>query len=141
MMQQEGVKGFQRMKAFEQSTTEMAGQVVGSDGVVEGGLKQPLDTLRDALKLAGDDSTKSNDDFRKMMEEAEAGVFQSKKVFQPPAVSTKTLGTWEKHTKGAKQLGAVTCREFLFQSIFVVVPSTFLSKLGLLQLICAIIIS
>lgn len=43
---------------------------------------------------------KSNDDFRKMMDEAEAGVFQSKKTFQPPAVSTTTLGTWEKHTKG-----------------------------------------
>lgn len=95
------------MKAFEQSTTEMAGQVVGSDGVVEGGQKQPLDTLRDALKSAEDGSTKNNDDFRKMMEEAEAGVFQSKKVFQPPAVSTKTLGTWEKHTKGTKQMQRV----------------------------------
>lgn len=102
-MQQEVIKGFRKMKAFEQSTSEMAGQIVGSDGVVEGGIKQPLDTLRDALKLAEDGSSisaKSNDDFRKIMEEAEAGVFQSKKVFQPPAVSTKTLGTWEKHTKG-----------------------------------------
>ena len=40
------------------------------------------------------------DVFRKMVEEAETGVGQSKKTFQPPAVSTSTLGTWEKHTKG-----------------------------------------
>lgn len=130
-MQQEGVKGFKRMKAFEQSTTEMAGQVVGSDGVVEGGQKQPLDTLRDALKSAEDGSTKNNDDFRKMMEEAEAGVFQSKKVFQPPAVSTKTLGTWEKHTKGTKQFAAFRCREFHLRSIVVVAPIYFHLKIGL----------
>jgi len=44
--------------------------------------------------------TKSNDDFRLMMEEAEAGVFRSNKIVAPGAVSTKSLGTWEKHTKG-----------------------------------------
>lgn len=44
--------------------------------------------------------TKSNDDFRVMMEEAEAGVFRSNKTVAPGAVSTKSLGTWEKHTKG-----------------------------------------
>lgn len=127
------------MKAFEQSTTEMAGQVVGSDGVVEGGQKQPLDTLRDALKLAEDGSTKSNDDFRKMMEEAESGVFQSKKVFQPPAVSTKTLGTWEKHTKGTKQLAAITCRKIDVRSVVFIVPNLFHFMQGLRRLIHCIV--
>ena len=44
--------------------------------------------------------SKSNDDFRTIMEEAETGIFTTKKAFIPPAVSTKSLGTWEKHTKG-----------------------------------------
>jgi hypothetical protein len=44
--------------------------------------------------------TKSNDDFRLMMDEAEAGIFRSNKTVAPGAVSTKSLGTWEKHTKG-----------------------------------------
>lgn len=35
-----------------------------------------------------------------MMEEAEAGIYRSNKTVAPGAVSTKSLGTWEKHTKG-----------------------------------------
>lgn len=90
--------------------------MMGGDKVVEVteeeeerdvGSKRPLEALQEALKSAegvrfdrSDVNTKSNDDFRTMMEEAEAGVFQSKKLFQPTAVATNTLGTWEKHTKG-----------------------------------------
>lgn len=43
--------------------------------------------------------------YLKLIEEIKNGAkaaesFQSKKAYQPPAVSTSTLGTWEKHTKG-----------------------------------------
>jgi hypothetical protein len=49
------------------------------------------------------DNTKSNDDFRKMIEEIESGVLKSNKLFEPKKVSTKDMGGWEKHTKGKNQ--------------------------------------
>ena len=50
--------------------------------------------------VSADDSS-----YLKLIEEIKNGAkgaesFQSKKAYQPPAVSTSTLGTWEKHTKG-----------------------------------------
>lgn len=67
--------------------------------------------------------TKSNDDFRLMMEEAEAGVFRSNKIVAPGAVSTKSLGTWEKHTKGRNLYVCMCnscCKQYLDQEYFMI---------------------
>lgn len=91
-----------KLKGFDQTVIQVNQAVRASFQCLFGGwrtiisLHNQLATIKKSALM----DSKSNDDFRTIMEEAETGIFTTKKTFVPPAVSTKSLGTWEKHTKG-----------------------------------------